>query len=145
MNKRFTPPCTNLLSIFIIIIFLTGCGKEEDNLELKFFDRITISRGDLSGWDLLTGPDLLLEFGENSYTYEMDVLKDSNDLPVSWIIPTEIAITNEAWFFRISDFDDILSNDILLETSVRGLLDNDTNPIIIGTSPITVEVHWKKK
>lgn len=145
MNNKITLPFKELLLSFTIIIFLTGCGKEDAVLESKFFDRITISRGDLSGWDLLTGPDLLVEFGENNYTYELDIVKDADALPITWTLSSEIEITNREWLFRISDFDDFLSNDVLIETSVRGLLDNNNNPIIIATSPITVEIHWKKK
>jgi len=137
---------TSLLLIIIFFLF-SGCTKEEVIPGKRYLDKITISKGDLSGLDILTGPDLKLAFGENAYLFDLEVKKDvrEDDFPITWTFSSDIALTDAAWLFKITDIDELNKDELVVETSVEGLLGNNSNPIIIAEEPVTVEVHWKVK
>ena len=135
------------LMVVVLLSLFIGCTKEEVIEGQRYLDKVTISKGDLSGLDILTGPDLKLAFGENAYLFDLEVKKDvrEDDFPITWTFTTDIPLTDAAWLFKITDIDELNKDEVVIETSVDGLLDNNRNPIIIAEEPVTVEIHWKVK
>ena len=140
---------SSLASLILLVLFslFIGCTKEEVIAGKRYLDKVTISNGDLSGLDILSGPDLKLAFGENAYLFDLEVKKDvrEDDFPITWTFTTDIALTDAEWLFKITDIDELNKDELVVETSVNGLLDNNSNPIIIAEEPVTVEIHWKVK
>jgi len=137
---------TSLILLVIASLFI-GCTKEEVIQGKRYLDKVTISSGDLSGLDILSGPDLKLAFGENAYLFDLEVKKDvrEDDFPITWTFTTDIPLTDAAWLFKITDIDELNKDELVVETSVEGLLGNNQNPVIIAEEPVTVEIHWKVK
>ena len=102
-NLQLTTFTRTSLLLAILFFLFSGCTKEEIIAGQRFLDKVTISSGDLSGLDILSGPDLKLAFGENAYLFDLEVKKDvrEDDFPITWTFTTDIPLTDAAWLFKI--------------------------------------------
>lgn len=137
-----------LISLLFICIFLSNCNQDDEITEPRFFDKIVVTAGNFDNWDLLTGPDLIVSYGENSYDFQSDVIFDvrENDLPVQWTFGFDQEITDANWLFKIEDSDDLGDDQLMFQTNFQGLeKTKEGNPFLLSNSEWIIEIHWKTK
>jgi len=142
MNKIY------LLSFLIIFVILAPSCDEKDPIIRHYFDRVSVTSGDLTNWDLLSGPDLQLSYGINTANFEGPVIRDvnSSDLPVQWFFVNDLEMTNDNWVIKVVDVDDLNQDDVLIEAQFLARNKaNEGNPFILSNSNITLQVYWETR
>lgn len=141
----------NLKYSFALLLLLTGlnCTKSDDSdpNEIRYFDRIVLNDAELDGWDLLSGPDISIQFGENSYAISGGEVTNVSidDLPLVWTFSGDIQITDENWLLKLTDEDDF-GDETMLETNFSGYeKTKDGNPFQLFSSGYSFEIYWKTK
>jgi len=140
MNKIY------LLFFLIISVILAPSCDTEDPIPKYYFDKVLVIGGDLSDWDLLSGPDLQLSYGINTTNFESTVARDVNfsDLPVEWFFVDGLEVTNDNWVIKVVDVDDLNEDDLLIEVQFLGRNKiNEGNPFILSNSNLTLQVYWE--
>ncbi len=165
LNSRFH------VMVLVLLTIILGCGKDTsptENAPPETYDRVFIERitiqeipftdGQGAGWDLMTGPDVFVDFGTSSAIvfslrpyYRLDV--SPSDLPIQWSLTPSYEITNWStnYYVYIYDYDETGDDyigapfgfSINSVIAINGYATSITRENGTGTISVVVSLRWQ--
>ena len=136
-----------LIASACLLIF-AACTKDDDSpKEKRYLEKVVIEKAQLAGWDVLSGPDLILSYRDGlvdstSLEGESEFLEDVVAVP---IVFEEVAfeLTNFI-YFQVLDVDEFVADQVLFELQFNPYAATEKgNPFEIKTDDWTIKMFWK--
>ncbi|HFC00313.1 MAG TPA: hypothetical protein ENJ53_05865 [Phaeodactylibacter sp.] len=133
--------------IFILTVLFFSCGKDESPREHRFLDKVIITEAKLTGWDVLSNPDMMLSYRDGlvdstSLSGQSEVIDEVVFLPVTFEdIPFELT---DFMDFRVLDVDEFAADDIMFQRQINPYaLSEKGNPFLLSSSDWKIKIYWK--
>lgn len=132
----------NIFVILLLFIFWS-CSDEEFNVERRYIEKIVVLEGTISGFDVLSGPDLKVKFYTSGDTIESEMYEDVLTLPVTFEDVT-YELTDSTFRLQVLDEDVWDPDDILFDRTFRPYRKTEEgNPFQLVYPDWLIEVHWR--
>ena len=128
---------------FTLLLFSLSCSDDDFNPEKRYIEKVVILEGQISAFDVLSGPDVKLRFTSRGETKETELFEDVQFLPLTFE-DVAFELTDSTFRLQVIDVDEFASDDIMLDrTLILYPRTESGNPFQLVFTDWLLEVHWK--